>query len=423
MLAPSAAYPVEGDRASSFPLPGTDSPRFGALKRASAFSRWPPQHRSAFLLSSTTPEDWKNVRAVPPLFACCWQDCAIQEMAAMATASEVSTVEGFITKCDIEGLQQLVSEKYNWNQDLVHNKIVPLAHAIGCGTYVEELRPKYLVMIEWMLRSGADPLKEMSGNCVFEISTSPDTEATKLSVAFAGHSTLSFVLSLSELMREGRGGANWSKEHEYLDDIITMFKKAKSSTPSDSNHVHIHTDVVRLWEIAREMTSTHNVVFQTADGDISAHDHILIAASPVLQAMLESPMREGSSKCIPVKDSSINGISLFLDLLYTSSTCLELDYKTMLVAFDVAHRWQVPHVVAVLADALRQELSVDSFVEIAEAAVLKGTASLQQACATFGAKHDEIQAKKETMPPVVRQLLGLSYASLAEPGTAKRRRF
>ncbi|CAE7324776.1 unnamed protein product [Symbiodinium sp. CCMP2456] len=278
-------------------------------------------------------------------------------------------------------------------------------------------------MIEWMLRSGADPLIEMTTGAVWYVWAAANEDATKITFKYNRHSTLSFVLTMSELMHLRRGGADWSAECAFLDDVLALFKKVKSSKSSDGSTVRIHTDVVRLWEIAREMTSTQNVVFQTADGEVSAHDHILMAASPVLQAMLESPMIEGSTKCIPVKDSSSNGVSLFLDLVYTSSTCLELDYKTMLVAFDVAHRWQVPHVVAVLADALQKELTVDSFVEIAEAAILKGTASLQQACAAFGAKHDEIQAKKETMPPVVRQLLGLSYASFAEPGNAKRRRF
>eukprot|EP00439_Symbiodinium_sp_Y106_P042216 s195_g5.t1 len=313
---------------------------------------------------------------------------------AMATAAEVSTVEGFITKCDIEGLQQLVSENYNWNQNLADFTSVPLVHAIteGLSGRKRALRPKYLVMIEWMVRSGADPHMEMSKKLVYDLWQPSNEDATKLSLHLQQYSMLSFVLKLSELLQLGRGGADWSEECAYLDDIITIFKNAnKSSKPSDDSSVRIHTDVGRLWEIAREMTSTHNVVFQTAEGEISAHDHILIAASPVLKAMLESPMREASTKCIPVKDSSRNGVSLFLDLLYTSSTCLELDYRTMLTAFDVAHRWQVPHVVNVLADALRKELTVDSFVEIAEAAMLKGTASLQQACATFGAKNHEIQ--------------------------------
>ena len=40
------------------------------------------------------------------------------------------------------------------------------------------------------------------------------------------------------------------------------------------------------------MTSTHNVIFETADGEVSAHEQMLAVASPVLKAMLESCMKE-----------------------------------------------------------------------------------------------------------------------------------
>ena len=346
-------------------------------------------------------------------------------MPAGLSASEVTTVQCLLERCDVEGLKHLLRENFDWNQGLGEAKVAALAFAISSFLYKakqqkESMRRKHFQMLEWMLRSGADASIEMSSNHEFSI-WRPPSEATTVSLSFNGQSTISFVLKLSELFQLRHGGANWSWEIKYLQDVIALITRAKS--PMLGSKVGIHADVVCSWEIAREMTSTHNVVFQTADREISAHDHILVAASPVLEVMLESTMREGSSKCIPVKDSSSNGVALFLDLLYTSSTCLDLDYKTMPVAFDLAHRWQVPHVVDLLADALQKELTVDSFVEIAETAVLKGTRSLQQACATFGAKHDEIQAKKATMPPELWKLLGVSDTSSAKPGNIRRRRF
>ena len=115
--------------------------------------------------------------------------------------------------------------------------------------------------------------------------------------------------------------------------------------------VAVHQAVMDRWESAREMTSTHNVTFETADGAITAHDHILMAASPVLQAMLQSTMKEGQQKQISVADSSGTGVSLLLDMLYTSSTRTDPDFKTMLVALDLAHRWQVQDVVKLLSEA------------------------------------------------------------------------
>ena len=60
-----------------------------------------------------------------------------------------------------------------------------------------------------------------------------------------------------------------------------------------------------------------------------AHDVVLAVASPVLAAMLESTMAEGTSKCIQVKDSSAAAVGLFLDMAYMSATDTELEYKTV----------------------------------------------------------------------------------------------
>ena len=76
------------------------------------------------------------------------------------------------------------------------------------------------------------------------------------------------------------------------------------------------------------------MIFEASDGEVSAHDHALAVASPVLKAMLESAMKEGTSRRIQSKDSSASGVSLFLDPLYTSSTREDPDHRTMLEALD-----------------------------------------------------------------------------------------
>ena len=158
----------------------------------------------------------------------------------------------------------------------------------------------------------------------------------------------------------------------------------------------------------RDLTTSHNVIFQSSDGDVSAHDQILMLASPVLNAMLTSEMKEGSSWRIQVEDSSSSGVSLFLDLLYTSSTREDPDHETMLVALDLAHRWQVHGVVQTLCNGLRDMIDASSFVAIAEAASLKGLESLGRACAHFGSTNEQVQAmlQKGSLPVAVRRLLG-----------------
>ena len=39
------------------------------------------------------------------------------------------------------------------------------------------------------------------------------------------------------------------------------------------------------------MTETHNVTFETAGGAVTCHDIVLMAASPVVKALLQSPMK------------------------------------------------------------------------------------------------------------------------------------
>ncbi|CAE7742034.1 klhl36 [Symbiodinium microadriaticum] len=224
-------------------------------------------------------------------------------------------------------------------------------------------------------------------------------------------------------LRKGKGGVDWTVTCSYLESILSLIK---TTTAGKSHGIVVHQEVARMWESFREMTSTHNVIFESSEGEVSAHDQVLMISSPVLKAMLETSMKEGSCRRIDIKDSSSRGISLFLDLLYTSSSAIaDLDYKTMLVALDLAHRWQVQHIVDMLANSLQQEINAGSFGEIAESATLKSIEPLQKACITFGSKNADVQAmlEKNSFPPAVAKLMGMSEADRAEATTSKRRRF
>ena len=135
-------------------------------------------------------------------------------------------------------------------------------------------------------------------------------------------------------------------------------------------------------------------------------------------------MKEGSSWCIQVKDSSSSGVSLLLDLLYTSSTREDPDHSTMLVALDLAHRWQIHGVVQTLCKALCEMIDANSFVAIAEAASLKGLATLERACVHFGSQDEQVQAmiQKGGLPAAVRNLLGEPAHAASGEQDAKRRR-
>ena len=152
----------------------------------------------------------------------------------------------------------------------------------------------------------------------------------------------------------------------------------------------VDQSVIERWQGMRTHILSHNVTFESADGPVTAHDSVLAVTSPVLKAMLESSMTEGVSKRIKVQDSSAAGVSLFLDILYMSSTCSDPDYIAVLVALDLAHRWQVPSIVRIFEDTLKDMITDVSFPAIAEAAVLKHLRSLEMACMSFAKSNGQL---------------------------------
>eukprot|EP00434_Breviolum_minutum_P010014 symbB.v1.2.008832.t1/scaffold556.1/size187764/3 len=133
---------------------------------------------------------------------------------------------------------------------------------------------------------------------------------------------------------------------------------------------------------------------------------MLKEASPVVRAMLESSMKERQTQRIQLNDTPREAVSLLLEILYTCSSQSEPDYKTVLSALDLAHRWQVQVVVRILGELLEQMITDASFASIAEHAALKGLEALKKACQRFGAESKIIQdqLKKDTLPKVVKEM-------------------
>ncbi|CAE7294142.1 KLHL6 [Symbiodinium sp. CCMP2456] len=155
-------------------------------------------------------------------------------------------------------------------------------------------------------------------------------------------------------------------------------------------------------------TGAHDVTFQTRQGTVTAHSHMLIDASPVLKAMLESFTKGGTTQCIEVKDTTKNGVTLLLQMIYTCSSQDEPSYETFLEALDLAHRWQVSDAISIIAQALSGMLEPKSFPSIAEAAVLKGLEELKTACRSFARTSSAVQGELEKgkLPAAVQDLFG-----------------
>ena len=84
---------------------------------------------------------------------------------------------------------------------------------------------------------------------------------------------------------------------------------------SNRPRVSIDEGIAELWEKSLAAKDSHDLTIETADGVVTAHAHMLKAASSVVTAMLESPMKEGKAHRIEIKDTSSKAASLFLETL------------------------------------------------------------------------------------------------------------
>ena len=187
--------------------------------------------------------------------------------------------------------------------------------------------------------------------------------------------------------------------------------------------VSVVQGVLDRWERMLNSNGAHDLTFQTGQGPVTAHAHMLMDASPVLKAMLESSMKEGTTQCIDVKDSSSQGVTLLLQMIYTCSSQDEPSYGTFLEALDLAHRWQVTDAVSIISQALSGMLEPKSFPSIAEAAVLKGLEGLKTACRSFARTSSAVQDELATgtLPAAVQDLLGKRLDGAALQKSRKRK--
>jgi len=353
--------------------------------------------------------------------------CALACDEPMAGTIDADMVQGFIEMGDLEGLQTFAPPKFDWTLPLGKEKLPALIRAVD-GSITGAPQNPGLKIVEWLLKVGADPEQKLPVDhpSCWVICKAGRREETQIRIYYAGHSAVSFVLACLQELKKRRSNADWSRAEARLKATLSLLSRSHAAKHSQGADVTVPRSTLDLWESMRDLTASHNVMFECSDRKVSAHDQILMLASPVLKVMLTSAMKEGSSWLIQVTDSSSSGVSLFLDLLYTSSTREDPDHKTMLEALDLAHRWQVHGVVQTLCKALRDMIDANSFVVIAEAASLKGLETLERACAHFGSQDEQVQAmlQKGSLPTAVRKLLGEpAHADSGEQDAKKRKIF
>lgn len=251
-----------------------------------------------------------------------------------------------LEEADLETLRKLPVAKIDWNKTHpVDPGMTPLMMAIY--RLVKKKNKKYVDIIEWLVRNGADPTRTLPDVL------SSKVRAKEVQISLAGHSAFSLI---TVWMKTAYQRKHASFPRDLLSEAKHRMTIASVECMSNQRHeVSVDKSVVDLWERVLDSTSSHDVTFQAADKPVTAHSLVLVEASPVLRAMLQSPMREGGTREIEVRDTNSSAIVLFLETLYTCSSRLEpMAVPDVLAAIDLAHRWQVSGVVGILAEVLQE---------------------------------------------------------------------
>lgn len=279
----------------------------------------------------------------------------------------------------------------------------------------------FLEVASWLIEQGADPTS--AGCSSFELKawkegSDPETTSIKFNL---GCSAIALALRLQQQMRDTTDYKKWQTQIAFLSKLVDILSAAPPDT--QLNRICLSATVVDRWEAALHDQLSHDIAIETADGDCGAHAALLGNASPVLKALLGSAMLEGQQKRIRVPDTSANAVSLFLELTYTGGSQREIGATTGLAALELAHRWQVHDVVAMLESDLKSYLTEESFEQIAGAAQLMQLQHLRAACIAFAATSSAINAKAAagSLPRAVLDMLGCSATKSTEYGTKKRR--
>lgn len=130
-----------------------------------------------------------------------------------------------------------------------------------------------------------------------------------------------------------------------------------------------------------------DVEFKCNDSDLDlnvsiwAHKIILASRSPVFQAMFYGPCADIQSDVVELIDTDAHTFTLFLKYLYTDTA--DVTEQTAITVMQLAHKYQVSHLVSFCANHLISMLMPDNACAILEQAIFLNEKGLQQAALDF----------------------------------------
>ena len=254
-------------------------------------------------------------------------------------------------------------------------------------------REKMLNILRFMLQNGADPLSVVPDDAdesyvpddanepwaaitLFRENVehiwSDDVDDFEAEVSYLGKNSI-------DIVQKFRGKFikfHYQPENDWADIIRhanVVLKMMIQHTTCPSDCFKVHDSCVDMWDRLRQDEDSTDVTLTDTNGNqiASAHSAILSASSPVLKAMLMGPFIESKTKQICIGDGLDPGsIHFFLDCLYCGSASHNpsLNYKAVLDALHLSHRWEIAHVSVVCRKILSNMLNAENAEAIAEVA-------------------------------------------------------
>ena len=212
----------------------------------------------------------------------------------------------------MEALKKLNLEGFDWSSRHETGQTLLVRCIHKAMTQLTDKSGNTLETIEWLIRSGASMEQKCTGGkSNFGLTEKPEQPCIR--VECRGHNAISYVWAVQRGMRQNL--EHWNYAASFLTKILETFAEASVQKSPARPRVSIDAGIAELWEKSLAAKESHNLTIETADGLVTAHAHMLKAASSVVAAMLESPMKEGQAQRIEIKDASSKAVSLFLEIL------------------------------------------------------------------------------------------------------------
>uniref|UniRef100_A0A7S1S1J6 BTB domain-containing protein n=1 Tax=Alexandrium catenella TaxID=2925 RepID=A0A7S1S1J6_ALECA len=266
-------------------------------------------------------------------------------------------------------------------------------------------RKSRLSLLRFAMKCGADPHVVAPRQCDVSRWWGGECGGDSMKpISFAGRSAFECLLAAKRSIKlrhqDPNDEADWTDELKAVDEAVEILSRSSGAA---SSSIAVCEGVVNTWESALTDLSSADVVIRVRSsgikdvdeevgiGQVLAHSCVLQGSSAVLKAMLSNQsMREGVQRAIEVVGHTVQAVRLLLALVYTgtvSSTDEGPDVPTILNSLDLAHRWQLLHVVTMLASAVSQRVDMDNFEPALDAAMRLELPQLLCSCRAFVASH------------------------------------